>query len=130
MDSETDAAIPTVLLVEEDLNLARSCKVELEAQGLRVMCTRSGREALELFDREKIDLIVSEISLPDMPGMDLIETFAAHQKRVPIVVSTDDFGYTQSFRSWAADAIVEKSNNIQALFTMVTTLLHSPKFVH
>jgi DNA-binding response OmpR family regulator len=130
MSNEVDLATRTVLLVEEDLNLALSRKFEFEAKGLRVMCTQSGREALELFAREKIDLIVSEISLPDMPGMDLIEAFAARQKRIPIVVNTDDFGYRQSFRSWAADAIVGKSNDIQVLFAIVTTLLQSPKFVH
>jgi two-component system cell cycle response regulator CtrA len=130
MDNEAEFATCTVLLVEEDLNLALSCKSGLEAQGFRVMCTHSGREALELFAREKIDLIVSEISLPDMPGIDLIETFAACRKRIPIVANTDDFGYKQSFRSWAADAIVEKSSDAHALFTMVTTLLASPKLVH
>ncbi|MGH7493140.1 MAG: response regulator [bacterium] len=130
MDGESDFAARTVLLVEEDLNLALSCKSELEAQGFRVMYTQSGREALELFAREKIDLVVSGISLPDMPGMDLIESFAACQKRIPIVANTDDYSYKQSFRSWAADAIIEKSSDAHALFAMVTTLLQSPKFVH
>ena len=130
MDSETDFAACTVLLVEEDLNSALSCKSGLEAQGFRVVCTQSGREALELFSREKIDLVVSEISLPDMPGMDLIEIFAGCQKRIPIVANTSDYGYKQSFRSWAADAIIEKSGDVHTLFEMVTTLLRSPKFVH
>ena len=130
MKDETDPATHTVLLVEEDLNLASSCKVELEANGFRVMCTHSGREALALFASEKIDMVVSEISLPDMPGMDLIETFAAQQRRVPIVVNTTDMACTQSFRSWAADAIVEKSSDLCTLLARMTALLQSPRFVH
>jgi len=130
MNEEAEAAPCTVLLVDEDLKTALNCKAELESQGYRVMCTHSGREALELFAREKIDLIVSEISLPDMPGMDLIETFAARRQRIPIVVNTAALSYRESFRSWAADAIVEKSSDICVLFAMVTALLQSSKLVH
>jgi CheY-like chemotaxis protein len=130
MNVETEAAPRTVLLVDEDLKTVMTCKSELESRGYRVMWTHSGREALELFARERIDVIVAEIALPDMPGVDLIESFAAQNKRIPIVVNTADAGYKQSFRSWAADAIAEKSHDVCAVFTMVTTLLQSPKFVH
>ncbi len=130
MNGDTEAVPRTVLVVDEDLKSAMRCKSGLEAKGFRVMCTHSGREALEIFTRERIDLIVSEVSLPDMSGMDLIETFAARKKRVPILVNTSDPGYKQSFRSWAADAIVEKSSDARALFAMAMALLHSAKFLH
>ena len=130
MNSDAEPAPRTVLVVDEDLSTALACKSEFEAKGYRVMCTQSGREALELFAREKIDVIVSEILLPDMPGTDLIEAFAARAKRIPIVANTSDVDYRQSFRSWAADAIFEKSNDLCALFPMVAALLRSPRFVH
>ncbi len=130
MNADSEAAPRTVLVVDEDLKTALNCKSEFESKGYRVMCTHSGREALELFAREKIDLIVSEVSLPDMPGMELIEAFAARRQRVPIVVNTTALGYKESFRSWAADAVVEKSNDICALFAMVTALLQPANLVH
>lgn len=130
MNDESETAARTVLLVDEDSNSAMNCKTGLEAEGFRVMHTPSGREALELFSREKIDLIVAEVSLPDMPGTDLIETFATRKKHIPIVVNTSDAAYKQSFRSWAADAVVEKSSDVRALFAMVTALLPSAKILH
>jgi len=130
MSGESEPAPRTVLVVDHDATATRDCKIALEAHGYRVMCTHSGQEALALFAREKIDLVVSEMSLPDMPGMDLIETFAARRDRVPIVVNTADLGCTQNFRSWAADAIVEKSNDVRALFMMVAALLPASQLVH
>ncbi len=129
MTTRNDAAQPTVLIVDKDFKQVLACKNMFESQGYRVMCTHSGKEALELCAKEKIDLVVTEALLPDMPGLDFIETLAAKRERIPIVMNTNHLGYSQNFRCWAADAIIHKSSGIQALSTQVARLLHQ-RYVH
>ena len=115
---------PTVLLIDSDLNQCTTCKTGLESQGYRVVCRHSGKDALYSIRHEKIDLVVSEIVLPDMSGMDLISTIASKRERIPIVINTTHSTCKFNFRSWAADAIVEKSGDLSELYCNVSNLLH------
>lgn len=130
MTARSDGAPATVLIVDKDFKQVLACKNMLEAQGYRVMCTHSGKEALELCTKEKIDLVVTEAWLPDMPGLDFIEKLAAQPERIPIVMNTNHLGYSQNFRCWAADAIVHKSSGMEALYQEVTNLLPRGLYVH
>lgn len=124
MAAGTDEPHPTLLIVDKDFKQALACKDMFEAQGYHVRCTHSGREALALCAQERIALIVTEAWLPDMPGLDFIETIAARKERIPIVINTNHPGYSQNFRCWAADAIVEKASGMRALSKQVADLLH------
>ncbi len=130
MTTRSETTQPTVLIVDKDFKQVLACKNMLETHGYRVMCTHSGREALELCKQERIDLVVTEALLPDMPGLEFIETLAAKPERIPIVMNTNHLGYSQNFRCWAADAIVHKSSGMQALSQKVTSLLARPVYVH
>ena len=63
MTTRSETAQPTVLIVDKDFKQVLACKNMLETHGYRVMCTHSGREALELCKQEKIDLVVTEALL-------------------------------------------------------------------
>ena len=130
MNTRSEIAQPTVLIVDKDLKQVLSCKNMLEVAGYRVVSTHSGREALELCRKEKIDLVVTEALLADMHGLDFIEKLAAQPARIPIIMNTHHLGYSQNFRCWAADAIVHKSSGMQALSQQVTNLLTRAVYVH
>jgi len=100
---------PTVLLVDGDLTQSLSSKKELEAQGYRVVCSHSGQEAFETFERERVDAVVVDFLLPDMHVLDLIDGIAEKHSRIPIVVNSPYSVCQQNFRYWAADAIFDKS---------------------
>ncbi|NUO79157.1 response regulator [candidate division KSB1 bacterium] len=120
---------PTILIVDRDFKQALASKNMLESQGYRIMCTHSGREALELCAKERIDLVVTESLLSDMPGLDFIEALAARREKIPIVMNTNHPGDSQDFRTWAADAIVHKSSGTRALSTKVASLLQQ-RYIH
>jgi DNA-binding NtrC family response regulator len=115
---------PTVLLVDGDEQQSNSRKQELEAQGYRVVCTHSGQEAFETFERERIDAVVVDFLLPDMHVLDLIDGIAEKHCRLPIVVNSPYAHCHQNFRYWAADAIFDKSIDSRSqLPELVTALL-------
>jgi CheY-like chemotaxis protein len=86
--SSTPAVDPLrVLAVEDEPEVLDLVRAMLTHAGHSVITAASGREALELFDREKVDLVVTDLGMPGMTGLVL----AAELKRlrpVPIVLLT------------------------------------------
>jgi DNA-binding NtrC family response regulator len=78
----------TILLIEDDPSLASALKKVLEAESYRVVASSRGDQGLELARQETWDLIISDLRLPGLSGMDLIAQLHAVQPRVPIIVMT------------------------------------------
>jgi len=57
-----------ILLVEDELNIARPLQFNLEQEGYEVRSTPSGKEALSLYGRESFDLIILDLMLEEMDG--------------------------------------------------------------
>ncbi len=58
----------SILVVEDDQNIAKLVKYNLEKAGYRCTVTITGEDALESLDRQKVDLIILDIMLPKMDG--------------------------------------------------------------
>lgn len=76
-----------VLLVEDEENLASLVKAYLEQEGYRVAATGSGAEALRIFDEEEVRLVVLDLNLPDIDGLEVTRRLRL-QSSVPIVMLT------------------------------------------
>lgn len=77
----------TVLVVEdEEMILSAVCSY-LEKQGMSVLAAQSGREALELFERETVSFVVLDLMLPDIPGEEVCRTLRT-RSRVPVIMLT------------------------------------------
>jgi len=75
--------IPTnVLIVDDEKDFVEMFGLRLEEAGERVYRAYSGKECLDLLEKENIDVVVLDIK---MPGMDGIETLKELKKRRPIV---------------------------------------------
>jgi len=72
-DQENNNSGTTLLVVEDDLALLRALQDILEAAGFQVRTATHGEEALESFRQKKPDLILSDISMPVMDGLQLFE---------------------------------------------------------
>ena len=89
-----------ILLVEDEKELNDILRTYLESEGYSVFACFNGREGLDTFHNEKIDLILSDIMMPVMDGYKLAEAVRKSDESVPIVFLTakDDklskqFGY-------------------------------------
>ena len=77
----------TVLVVDDDKKIVDLVSLYLRKEGYAVLCAYNGREALEVARREQPDLIVLDLLLPEMDGMQVCHALRA-ESRVPIIMLT------------------------------------------
>jgi two-component system, OmpR family, alkaline phosphatase synthesis response regulator PhoP len=77
----------TVLLVDDEENLASLVAAYLEREGYGVVSVASGAEALRVLSREPVRLVVLDLALPDMDGLDVCRQIRTRSS-VPVVMLT------------------------------------------
>jgi len=79
--------VTTVLVVEDELNIANVVRIALERDGHRVVVVRTGEEALAELTRHPIALIVLDLGLPGMDGLEICRRVRAGSS-LPIIMLT------------------------------------------
>ena len=72
-----------ILLIEDDLDLYALLKYNLEREGFQMVGANTGRGAIDLCVRERPDLIVLDIMLPDSDGLDICKRLRSHAELAP-----------------------------------------------
>ncbi len=104
-----------LLVVEDDLNQGYLYEQELEDDGYEVVVAHTGREALEMFNRDSFDLVILDIGLPEMDGLETLGRLLGIDNTIPVILNTAYPSYKDNFMSWAADAYVVKSSDLSEL---------------
>ena len=75
-----------ILVVEDDPGLVRYLRLGLDRAGFTVVTAASGRMALDLLERDPVDLVMLDLGLPDMDGLELITLLRVRRLMLPIIV--------------------------------------------
>jgi CheY-like chemotaxis protein len=102
------------MVVDDEKNILMLYKSELEDEGYEVVTANSGREALEVFDKEKPDLVTLDIMMPDIDGIQVLRQLKQKNPNVPVIMLTA-YDYRDDFSVWASDAYVVKSSDLGSL---------------
>ena len=114
-----------VLLVDGDAVWASFCEAELRRDGHDVTLARDGYEALEDLRADPPDLVVTEIRLAGIDGLDLLARILDRHPRMPVILNSAVGGYRDNFLSWSADAYLLKSLDSAPLRAKVRELLEA-----
>lgn len=76
----------TILCVDDNEQSLSIRKVMLETRGYKVVASASGREALAIFERGGIDLVLSDLVMPDLDGTELIERVKTLSPGTPAIL--------------------------------------------
>lgn len=106
---------PTVLLVEPNPAESILYECELRKWGYHVIAVQNGREAVAAARAADPDLVVMEIVLPGMDGIDAMQRLLADNRRRPVVLNSAYAQYKNNFRVWSADGYVVKSSDMAEL---------------
>ncbi len=80
----------TILVVDDSSTVRKFVSVSLSMQGFRVVTAEDGMDALEKLPKEPVDLIITDLNMPNMDGMELIKTLRTNAtfKDLPIIILT------------------------------------------
>jgi DNA-binding response OmpR family regulator len=77
-----------LLLIEDDQALALGLRVNLEAEGYAVIHAASAEEGLDVLDGTSVDLIVLDLMLPGMDGLEALKRIRKDDPRIPVLILT------------------------------------------
>jgi len=120
----------TVLIVEDNLEMLSFIADRLQNE-FSVETVSNGIDALTLLDEKKIDIIVTDVMMPDMDGFELCEKIKSNieYSHIPIVLLTakNDLDSKIKGLKSGADAYIEKPFSFNYLISQLTTLLDNRK---
>src|SRR5437868_803456 len=88
LSTEAAANRPTVLIVDDDAGFARSCARLLGGWGYEVEMALEGGRAVQRAQERPFDVILSDINVPDMSGIQILRAIRLHDRDVPVVLMT------------------------------------------
>jgi DNA-binding response OmpR family regulator len=111
-----------ILIVDDDQNILRLYKEELEEDGYTVVTASNGQEAMDRFEKEVPDLVTLDILLPDVDGIKLLRQMKEKRPRMPVIMSTA-YDYRDDFAVWASEAYIVKSADLTELKSTIKKLI-------
>jgi CheY-like chemotaxis protein len=77
-----------ILVVDDEADVRRFLTAVLEKRGYETMTAADGREAYEIAERERPDLIILDLQMPDQTGTDFFRRLTKHKdlEKIPIIV--------------------------------------------
>ena len=118
----------TVLLADDDENLRRVMEFQLGEAGYKVISAADGQEALTIFEHNEVDCVITDLRMPRLSGLELLEKIKATNGDVPVVVTTA-FGEVETavsaMKLGAFDYVNKPFNRDEILLTIERALSFS-----
>lgn len=108
----------TVLVCDDDEDIAEAIRVYLRSEGYRVLVAHSGTQALSLLQEETVHLVLMDVMMPGLSGLDTMQQIFARNHHIPVILVTarsKDTDEIEGLRSGADDYITKPFNPILLL---------------
>lgn len=126
---EQGGARETVLVIEDDPSIILGLQLNLSRAGYRVKMARDGVEGLEAVTAEKPDLVLLDLMLPGVDGLEILRRIRAADERLPVVVLTALSAEQDKIKGLdlGANDYVTKPFSVAELLARVRAALRSAK---
>ncbi len=113
--------IKRILLAEDDRGTALLVKRHLEKEGYQVMVAQNGRVALDIIYSRPVDLLITDVVMPEMDGVDLYLAVKKNPatESLPIIIVTDKQMFQDAFSALGADHFVAKPSDTSTLLAKI-----------
>lgn len=126
------SASGTILLVEDEDSLAIGLADVLEARGYSVVRVEAGESALELLNREFFDLVLLDVELPGMSGLDVLKRLREQGSEVRVLMLTargSELDKVVGFERGADDYVAKPFSLAELLGRIQALLRRSPSYL-
>ena len=117
-----------ILLVDDDESLSDTLKTMLERKGLEVICASDGVSAKSLIAMERIDIVLSDIRMPNLNGIELLH-FIKRTKPLPVILMTGfaEISETKDAYELGAKGFLPKPFKAAELLDLIDSVLKAKK---
>ncbi len=124
---EGSISMETILCVDDDPSILELYKDEFSEEGYHVILARNGKDALRKFEGEKFDVVVMDIRMPRMDGIETLMAMLGKDRQVSVILNTSYPQYRDNFMTWGAEAYVVKSSDLSQLKAKIREVLDRRK---
>jgi len=105
----------TLLIVDDEASILDIYQAEFEDDGYRVLLAEDGEQALKIFWDDKPDLVILDIQMPGMNGLETLRQMKTIDAAVPVLLCTAYPNYMEDIASWASEEYIIKSGDLTGL---------------
>ena len=118
----------TLLIIEDDHHILLMIKRMLEPLGLEIKLASDGQEGLDMFHKFEVDLVITDIIMPEKEGLEIIREMRRERPKLKIIamsgggkISADN--YLETAKIFGAEIILEKPFTRKQMVSAVQKLL-------
>lgn len=109
----------TILTVDDSMSVRKFIALSLKSGGYRVISAVDGMDALEILPKEKVDLVITDLNMPNVDGFELVRTIRDNTmyKDLPIIIlsSLADAKYIERGMNAGANSYIVKPFNMKKI---------------
>lgn len=122
----------SILVAEDDRNLQKLMTAVLKQNGYNVLTAKDGIEALEILDKSHVDLIISDIMMPNMDGYSLTRALRKSNYNLPILMVTAKETFEDKKKGFivGTDDYMVKPIDMDEMILRVAALLRRSRIVN
>ena len=118
----------TIVVMDDEVDICSSLKERLTMDGYHVWTALDGRKGLQLYHDHEVDLVITDVLMPEKDGLEVVRTLRNLNSTIPIIVMSGggerDLDFVVEAEEFGATRIISKPFHIEEVVVMVHDLLH------
>lgn len=119
-----------ILIIDGNDAQSHLYETELKREGYEVASICNGYIALSEVKTFMPDVVVMDIVIPDMDGIELLDKLITFNRKLPIIIHTSSEEFKDNFMTWCADAYIIKSTDFLELKGKIRQLLSKTENIY
>ena len=124
----------TIVVIDDEENIRSSLQERLTIDGYHVWVAPDGRKGLQLYHDHQVDLVITDVLMPEMDGLEVVRALRRFNSTIPIIVMSGgggrDFDFLIEAEEFGATRTLSKPFRLEEIVALVHELLDSHGHPH